>query len=129
MTSIYIAGSSSLQGPLREAATILEIAGHKITSRWLDSPVGVGTVPELDDDAVTFLAVRDLADIQLADVFMMFVPWEDGAHYHTGGRHVETGYALALDKTVIVVGEPENIFQRGACIVVPDLTAALDVLT
>jgi hypothetical protein len=37
---------------------------------------------------------------------------------NSGGRHVETGVALALDIPVLVWGEAENIFHRGICAVV-----------
>jgi len=38
------------------------------------------------------------------------------------------GYALARRKLVIVVGKAENIFHRGACVVVEDFEEALSVL-
>ncbi len=51
----------------------------------------------------------------------------------SGGRHVETGYALAKDKWVVVVGEAENIFHRVGgygCLVevVPNWLAAVGFL-
>ncbi len=125
---IYVAGPASAREELQVYAAAFAQAGHEITSRWLDVPSGVGAVLDLSDSEVQRLVGRDLADVAIADTLVMFVPNQDVLFGHTGGRHVEVGFALALEIPVIVVGLPENIFHRGACVIVPDLDAALKVL-
>jgi hypothetical protein len=106
-------------------------------SSWLDKgPVvsagTVGPASDLDDPLVNELTQAALADIAAADALVLFtaaslgLPVEAAA---SGGRHVETGYALALRVPVLVVGEPENVFHRSGRVTrVRDWSAAVGVL-
>lgn len=91
--------------PMREEAIALmlqlETAGHEVTSTWLKSP------DEMKDE----YARLDLADVARADALVAFNPagWEEKG---TGGRHVEFGYALALNIPVFLIGAKSNIFHH-----------------
>lgn len=98
---IYIAAPY----PTRDDATALmhklESQGYVVTSRWLKAP------DELNHDG----AQKDLDDVEAADVLVALndEPWHNAG---TGGRHVEFGYALALKKTIVLVGNRSNIFHH-----------------
>ena len=100
MLPVYIAAPY----PFRDEAILvmndLEAAGFVVTSRWLKAP------DELADEH----ARKDLADVAAADVLLALNPpgWESAG---TGGRHVELGYAIALRKQIVLVGERSNIFH------------------
>jgi nucleoside 2-deoxyribosyltransferase len=83
-------------------ARALTEAGHVVTARWLweDEPPGSEQAS----------AIKDLADVARADAVVLITN-PIGTKYSGGGRHVEFGYALALDKLCIAVGEYETIFQ------------------
>lgn len=71
-------------------------------SRWLDvEDIATGTPDQ---------AVMDLDDIRVADIFVVYKPRETHGRT-TGGHHVEFGYALALGKPIVLIGEPENVFH------------------
>lgn len=97
---VYIAAPYPLRAHAIDVMHHLEALGHVVTSRWLKSP------DELADEH----ARKDLADVAEADVLLALNPprWEDAG---TGGRHVEFGYALALEKQIVLVGERSNIFH------------------
>lgn len=87
------------------------------TSSWLEeeheiTDGTIGAATDLDDMAVSGHALVDFYDIDRSDVFVLFTADWFGYEGPSSGRHVETGYALAKGKHVIVLGEPENIFHR-----------------
>lgn len=55
-------------------------------------------------------AIKDFEDIDEADVLLVYSP-KSSFRNATGGKHVETGYALANSKPVFILGERENIFH------------------
>jgi hypothetical protein len=129
---LYLAAPYAARDYVREyAAPNLLKHGHTTTSEWLlatraITPATLGTSPATSDADVMYHAGKDLEEVRAADVLVHFtanyllarVPSLQGVGpqaLHTGGRHVETGYALALHKSVIVLGQPENIFMRGLC--------------
>jgi nucleoside 2-deoxyribosyltransferase len=75
-------------------------AGFEITSRWIDGLE--------DENNLDRAAEMDIADINAADALVAYSLPGNSA---TGGRHVEFGYALAKQKIVILVGQPENVFH------------------
>lgn len=130
---IYLAGAYATRDALKQVAQRFEVEGHDITSRWLEAthdilPGTVGAALDHDDELVSRRAQEDFEDIGSASALVVFVPGPGVLQGNTGGRHVETGYALALGKRVVVVGVAENIFHRAFCTVVPDLRAALEAL-
>lgn len=99
--------------PVRERAAtmmrVMELKGIEVTSRWLKAPDTMG-----DEHAR-----KDLEDVAAADVLLALNP-EDWGDKGTGGRHVELGYALALGKPILLVGERTNIFHHLSSIVQVD---------
>jgi nucleoside 2-deoxyribosyltransferase len=83
----------------------LEEAGLEVTSRWLRAP----TPARPTHAEWQAIAAVDREDVERAEALVLFSePNRDGG----GGRHVEFGMALALHKAIVVVGGPENLFQR-----------------
>jgi hypothetical protein len=56
---------------------------------------------------VAHLAKADIEDIAQADVVVSFTSPGQGQ----GGRHVEFGISIALDKQVVLVGPREHVFH------------------
>lgn len=86
-------------------------------SSWLDegheiNQGTVGAATALEDAVVSGHALDDLNDVDAADVLVLFTAAFFTYSGPSSGRHVETGYALAKGKHVIVVGKPENVFHR-----------------
>lgn len=90
--------------PTREQAIALmhrlEAEGFGVTSTWLRE----------DDELADKYAQLDLDDIGRCDALVLMNP-EEWKNSGTGGRHVEFGWALGLNKHVVVVGERSNIFH------------------
>jgi nucleoside 2-deoxyribosyltransferase len=55
------------------------------------------------------LASEDLQDLNRADALVLFTPAG-----RRGGCEVEFGIALALGKTLFIIGEPVNLFHYRA---------------
>jgi nucleoside 2-deoxyribosyltransferase len=149
---IYLAAPYAARAQVREYAAELERIGFTSSASWLEETHEInsgttGAATDIDDAAVAAHASTDLRDIERSDALVLLTGNAlglDAAHSGSGGRHVETGYAIALAKPVLVVGEPENVFHRlgRACTVVKnwheaiielsarlvDLTAARDIV-
>lgn len=126
---VYLAGPYSARTRLRYFASDLRMLGLTCTSSWLEETheIDAGTIgaaTALSGDQVAAHAKTDLLDIDTSDAVVLFTAASVGlggsAAGGTGGRHVETGYAIAREKPVFVVGEPENVFHRlgTACTIV-----------
>jgi hypothetical protein len=111
--NIYLAARYSRHPEMQSVRDVLEVFGHKVTSRWVDAHGGKypsSFTPEiLNSDPVhcAVLGQHDIEDVQAADVVISFTEGSGGK----GGRHVEFGLALGLGKRVIVVGPREHIFH------------------
>lgn len=123
---VYLAAPYGARERVRERAASLAMMGHEITSTWLDETHEInagtqGAATALPDEQVALHAAADLGDIDRSDLVFLFTAATVGVE-GGGGRHVETGYAIALGKPVIVIGEPENVFHRlgRACVQVLD---------
>jgi nucleoside 2-deoxyribosyltransferase len=120
-TRVYLAGPFASRPILALARTELQQIGWTVSSRWPDSTEDSDTDTSAEVQAQA--AVADLEDIrQASDLVVVFTAQSVGLRPAvSGGRHVETGYALALRLPVIVVGEPENVFHHLPQVtVVPD---------
>lgn len=129
MARIYPAGQYAKRERIKSFAQKLRAKGHEVTARWLNetlSPtVSMADVPE--DDLRSF-AVSDLRDIEDADILTLHAEPHD-KQPPRGGRHFECGYAYALGKLILVIGDRENIFHLApGVVVVPDEDSALEVL-
>jgi nucleoside 2-deoxyribosyltransferase len=114
--SVYLASKYEYYSEMKKAAAKLQAAGINTTSKWVDLAPQSFPTPE----EAAMRAQMDLGNITESDVLVIFNPKE----FHrsgTGGRHVETGYAIALKKPIILVGERENVFHHLSNItVIPD---------
>lgn len=98
--AVYLAGRSEDLPAIRTLRDRLATHDISCTSRWLD---GLDTSERIG-------ALKCLADIARCDVVVLVNPPK--VHRSgTGGRHVETGLALAIGRPVIVFGARENVFH------------------
>lgn len=85
-----------------------------ITSRWLDGShdvePGAITEPLGDTARAATFAQEDLHDVYLAQTLIIFTEPPDGPKRGRGGRFVEMGIAIAIGRTIIIIGPRENIF-------------------
>jgi hypothetical protein len=118
MANIYIAGSYARREELFERAKDLVQAGHTVTSRWLKGNADHSKQDQID---------MDLSDLLKADTVLNFagngVEGCTAYEYNTGGRHVELGYAMAVNdqardlglgraRRLLLVGWPQNVFHH-----------------
>ncbi len=117
----YLAAPYAARTQIRTLASQLTRIGYTITSTWLDEEHEVnagttGAASSLADNVVMGHALQDLKDIDRSQLLVLFTldvcDLEDGGSGISGGRHVETGYAIARNVPIVVVGEPENVFHR-----------------
>lgn len=114
---IYLAAPYAARERVKDYAAELTRVGFTVTSSWLDEkhdikPETVGAATGLNDAQASTHVETDLRDIDRSDLLVLFTERAVGVDGSSGGRHVETGYALAIGYPVLVVGEPENIFHR-----------------
>lgn len=136
---IYLAAPYAARAQVRQYAAELERIGFTVTSTWLEetheiSSGTIGAATAVSDAEIAMHAAADLGDIDRSDLVVLLTEGAAdlvGGNGTSGGRHVETGYAIALGKPVVVVGEPENVFHRlgRACTVVPTWHEAVIALS
>ena len=80
--------------------------GNGITSRWLNETGYGGTQSDVYRQQA---AIRDEEDVRRADQLILLA--ELPGINVPGGKHVETGIAIALGKKIHVIGRRENIFH------------------
>lgn len=85
----------------RLARHLSDVFHVRILSRW------VWNGEETPETPAAYWATVDLADLDAADMLLIFPSAEHGT-----GHHVEFGYALAAGKRVVVVGERPGIFYH-----------------
>lgn len=100
---VYLAGPFERGGEIARIGLLLMQRGHVVTARWL-----VQHEEARDSRELRRQAAADLEDIGAADALVaVTLPGSP-----RGGRHVEFGYALALGKRVVILGQPENVFHH-----------------
>ena len=111
---IYLAGRYERREELNSYASDLVERGHTVSASWLTRKE-TKDFDEFDSiRSVAFyqpVAARDLSDIRHSDVIVTFSERPGGEQKSRGGRHVELGVALALQKPVVMVGDGEHIFH------------------
>lgn len=103
---VYFAGRYDRRSELEANARDLPSDWYS-TARWLTGAHEGATDPE----TLRLCALEDLEDIRKSDVLVAFTESPE-VGFTSGGRHVETGYALAMGIPVIVVGPVENVFHH-----------------
>ena len=117
--NIYLASRYSRIDELNRYKQQLEKLGQSVTSRWLKGEHQIHGADafqstrktELDSpEKAALFAKDDVEDLAAADVVICFTE-KPRAESTRGGRHVEFGMALALNKRLIVIGPRENVFH------------------
>jgi nucleoside 2-deoxyribosyltransferase len=124
--TIYLSSRTGRRDELLVAAADCEASGLVVASTWLHAePVD----PE-DPAAAAAAAERDLRDLRTAEIFIGFTEPMASASRGRGGRHLELGVAVALNKQILLVGpEYEHIFHRiGDIALYPDWPTAREAL-
>ena len=103
---IYLAGRFEDRFRLRAYRDRLVMAGHVVTSTWLDQPEGISH--ENPEAPYREIAEKDFGEITSSDA--LIVDTESVAP--RGGREVEVGYALAQGLPVYVRGPRRNVFHH-----------------
>lgn len=100
--SVYIAAPYQLKDEAIRLGHVLAKHGIELASSWLLTE----QMPDSDVEAR-----KDLLDVSAANVFVALNPaaWSNQG---TGGRHVELGYALALQKPIVLRGARSNVFHH-----------------
>lgn len=117
LRTFYVATRSQAIG--RTVRSALEGLGFACGASWLDEQdygQGSATLGEKSVAQRAAIALLDEREVRAAD-FLVLVSEPDGS-YVPGGKHVETGMALALRKPVHVVGRRENVFHYHPRVVV-----------
>jgi nucleoside 2-deoxyribosyltransferase len=103
---MYLAAKYDKRCTILSIAAILMLNGYEVTAKWLD-----GTHEDTGPDVAAKFATADLDSVEEADTLVLFnLPISDPQQ--SSGRHVELGYALALNKKVIIVGGGNSIFYE-----------------
>ena len=89
----------------------VQALGHIVTARWItaDSKFRDGLQAYSDDEKIQ-LTLMNEQDVRAASSGLVLIAETDG-RYVPGGKHVETGIALALGRPVYVIGVRENLFH------------------
>lgn len=109
--TVYLAARYGRRMELSDYADTLLSEGYTVTSRWLSGKHEPKDGRELATPAERARwAKEDWADVMRADCVISFTE-EEGSRYSRGGRHVEFGAALAMNKKCIIIGPQENVFH------------------
>lgn len=113
---IYIASRYSRFPEMQQHAHVLESEGHTVTSRWirgqhsLDESLNRGQSDEVREN----FAIEDIEDLTKSDIVLSFtetVLVPAGDRPSKGGRHVEFGMGVALNKRMVNIGPREHVFH------------------
>lgn len=119
---IYLAAQFKEQKLMREWRKLLRQNGHYVTSRWLE----VSETTEKESASVE--AAKDLHDIHASEIVISHTI-NRGDLFTGGGRHIEFGFALALEKKLINVGGYESVFhQLPQVITVSTIEQAIEIV-
>jgi hypothetical protein len=122
---IYIAAHS--QQRANALKLTLEEHGHCVVSRWVIEDAKFGDASRTYSDTERQeLALMDENDTRAADALVLIAERE--GVMVPGGKHVETGIALALRKPVYVIGRRENVFHWHPLVTLVSTTSELVAL-
>lgn len=119
---VYVA--SHCRWAAAHVASVLLRHGQQIASRWHSKPFLATTAHTKTERAE--IAQEDRDDVFAADALVLV----SGPDKYSGGKFVEAGIAIGLQKTVIVIGRRENmLLWLPSVIAVDSPEAAAEVLT
>lgn len=109
---IYIASRYTRRAFFMSLAPSIEAVGYEITSRWITDPNDNLDFEHLTEAQQATLALRDLVDIQRAEVLVLDTG-EGLAQGCGGGREFEAGYGLKVhDGQLWRVGPARSVFHQ-----------------
>lgn len=110
--NFYCAGRYQNKEAVKAFSQLLIDAGHNITSNWVYEAYDPNTaLSDLSIEENSFCALTDCQEIISCDEMVFFSENETTATARNG-RHVEFGFALALNKKINVIGPKyENVFH------------------
>jgi len=110
----YIAARFSKRPECNALAHQLMDLGHTITSRWVkpdsDHVTPTGLSKQAADLERERFALEDLEDVIACDAIVSLM--EEPRNNSRGGRHVEFGIALGLQKANYIIGPKETVFHH-----------------
>lgn len=112
---VYLAGRYSRREELCQyREQLFHLHRWTCTSRWLDGSHALDTngasIQASDSERERF-ALEDWNDLRRADVCISFTEAPRSTNSR-GGRHVEFGAALGMNKQCVVIGPRENVFHH-----------------
>lgn len=115
MYSFYLAARFGRRDELNSYRLLLAEHGYTVTSRWLTQHQKLDLQApgaSYSEDERRAFALQDYIDVTRASHLVAFTedPNDNAPGGRRGGRHVELGVAIALGKTVYIVGPRENVF-------------------
>lgn len=111
MKKVYLAARFARGREMQVYRERLARLGIETTSRWInavsfDGEEGAGAAEiMMNPEVYADFARADLQDVEACDTLIMFT---GGVR---GGRHTEFGYALALGRSLVIIGEREHVFH------------------
>lgn len=110
----YIAARFSRRPECNALAHELQALGHTITSRWVkpdsDHVKATGLSQQAADAERRRFATEDVQDVLCCDAMVSLM--ETPRNNSRGGRHVEFGMALGLEKELYIIGPRETVFHH-----------------
>lgn len=108
--NIYLAGRYGRREEIVGYIADLGGAGHTCSSRWLFQETD-STKRAVTDEQRQEWAVMEMEDIAKSDAMILFTEEPDVNGAGRGGRHFESGAAVAMNKPLVLVGPRENLFH------------------
>ena len=109
---IYLAAAFVRHPEMQTIARELSERGHMVVSSWIwESDDLTDARGRRGGRAKRAAAIRNLRELQSADLCIVFATPAGQRENGRGGRHVELGAALALDIETMLVGPEEHLFH------------------
>ena len=107
---VYLAARFERQEEMQRYSEQLRAEGIEVVSAWteIDSPSSDGFTG-IARDRRALQAMMDVQQIVGTNILVLFS--DAGNPDPRGGKHVESGIALALGKRLLLVGSAENVFH------------------
>jgi hypothetical protein len=99
----YVCSAFPRRRDSERVAEFLASRGGQINCEWLYQEVSGYNYPEM----LPSFAKRDLNEIKESDLVVVL----SGDRQSHSGKSAELGAALALGKTVVLIGKPENVME------------------
>lgn len=106
-TKVYLASRYDHLHLMQDYRALLQGAGYTVTSRWVN---GDHEMYDLDVHLRHRFAEEDVEDVVAADWIINFTEPPE-SNTRNGGRHVELGIGIGMNKRLTIIGYRENVFH------------------